>query len=273
MYREPPSDPLYNGQGMSRREERDGTRGRDDAKVTKQMTTRGPKRKRREGQQPKRARQKRPKKKKEKRDPGQENRENPRPEPSEHPAITRGSNPTQGADAPVGNTPTCTREGRTQKLMGNQADACGLPQDQPTKGNQEPNHLGVPRMGRGNLARSSQGVPKHQQHMGNLASNSQGLPMLDQPPEVGTSREEAKPGQQPRHCTRLPAKAANPDEVAEARSRLAKEIRGAAATQPVKIRGLVCPRWRARMHPAAPLLLQYASNGCPVSVGRDRTAD
>lgn len=48
---------------------------------------------------------------------------------------------------------------------------------------------------------------------------------------------------------------------------------GPAATQPVQLRGLVVPRWRARQHPAAPLLLEYARRGCPVDVGRDWTLE
>ena len=48
---------------------------------------------------------------------------------------------------------------------------------------------------------------------------------------------------------------------------------GQAATVPVKIRGLVFPRWRAVTHPAAPLLRTYARKGCPVDVGRDWTLE
>ena len=77
----------------------------------------------------------------------------------------------------------------------------------------------------------------------------------------------------PRHWTRMPVKASNPADVADARRRLAIEIMGPAATQPVKIRGLVCPRWRTNQHPSAPLLRQYASTGCPVDVGRDWTLE
>ena len=40
-----------------------------------------------------------------------------------------------------------------------------------------------------------------------------------------------------------------------------------------KLLGLVFPRLRARRHPAANLLLQYARVGCLVSVGHDWTPD
>ena len=73
-----------------------------------------------------------------------------------------------------------------------------------------------------------------------------------------------------RHWTTMPPK---PDEVAAARKRLATEIMGEAATKPVKIRGLVCPRWRAEEHPAAHLLREYAETGCPVDVGEDWTLE
>ena len=72
-----------------------------------------------------------------------------------------------------------------------------------------------------------------------------------------------------RHWIRLAGDRANPDEVAEARQRLAEEIMGQAATRPVQIRGLVVPRWRAARHPAAPMLRQCAQRGCPVLVGRN----
>ena len=73
-----------------------------------------------------------------------------------------------------------------------------------------------------------------------------------------------------RHWTTMPPKH---DEVAAARKRLATEIMGEAATKPVKIRGLVCPRWRAEEHPAAHLLREYAETGCPVDVGEDWTLE
>ena len=65
----------------------------------------------------------------------------------------------------------------------------------------------------------------------------------------------------------------NSAEVANARQRLAEEIMGAAATNPVSIRGLVVPRWRANLHPAAGLLREYVQQGCPVSVGRHWTLE
>ena len=76
-----------------------------------------------------------------------------------------------------------------------------------------------------------------------------------------------------RHWTELQSPADNPDEIAATRRRLAEEIMGAAATEPVSIRGLVVPRWRANLHPAAGLLRDYAREGCPVSVGRDWTLE
>jgi hypothetical protein len=59
--------------------------------------------------------------------------------------------------------------------------------------------------------------------------------------------------------------------VATAQVKLAKEIMSAAATQTININGLAAPRWRAKQHPAATLLREYASTGCPVSLGRDWT--
>ena len=48
---------------------------------------------------------------------------------------------------------------------------------------------------------------------------------------------------------------------------------GAAATEPVSIWGLVVPRWRANLHPAAGLLKEYAQRGCPLSVGGNWTLE
>jgi len=72
------------------------------------------------------------------------------------------------------------------------------------------------------------------------------------------------------HWTRLspPTEAAH---ITANRLRLATKINGKEAQAPIKIRGLVYPRSRAQNHPAAPLLRQYATHGCPVSVGRDWT--
>ena len=75
-----------------------------------------------------------------------------------------------------------------------------------------------------------------------------------------------------RHWQQRESGAPDP-EVAAARRRLAEEIIGPAATQPMRIRGLVVPRWRAREHPAAAMLLRYAQQGCPVDVGRDWTPE
>jgi hypothetical protein len=57
------------------------------------------------------------------------------------------------------------------------------------------------------------------------------------------------------------------------RKALAKELMGEEANEPVRIRGLMVPRIRALDHPAAPLLKEYASQGCPVDVGRDWTLE
>ena len=53
------------------------------------------------------------------------------------------------------------------------------------------------------------------------------------------------------------------------RKALAKEFMGEETQKPVRIRGLMRPRLRALQHPTAPLLREYASQGCPVDVGRD----
>ena len=57
------------------------------------------------------------------------------------------------------------------------------------------------------------------------------------------------------------------------RKALAEELMGGDAKKPLRIRGLMCPRMRALDHPAAPLLKEYASQGCPVDVGRNWTAE
>ena len=79
--------------------------------------------------------------------------------------------------------------------------------------------------------------------------------------------------QEPRHWTRLGGKPTSDDDIVAARRRLAEEIMGEAATQPMKIRGLMAPRWRANAHPAAPMLREYARRGCPVDVGPDWTLE
>ena len=48
---------------------------------------------------------------------------------------------------------------------------------------------------------------------------------------------------------------------------------GEDATKKLKVRGLVFPRWRAARHPAAPMLREYATRGCPVQTGADWTAE
>ena len=73
----------------------------------------------------------------------------------------------------------------------------------------------------------------------------------------------------PRHWLEVPANNKKAQEDVAKRRALAKELMGEDAQKPVKIRGLMCPRLRALQHPAAPLLKEYASQGCPVDVGRD----
>ena len=65
----------------------------------------------------------------------------------------------------------------------------------------------------------------------------------------------------------------SPVEKAQAAKALAEELTGREATTKIKMRGLMCPRMRALEHPAAPLLLEYARNGCPVDVGRNWTVE
>ena len=57
--------------------------------------------------------------------------------------------------------------------------------------------------------------------------------------------------------------------MADDRRQLLKELTGTDGVIDGKLRGIVFPRWRAKQHPVANLLLQYARVGCPVSVGRD----
>ena len=80
-------------------------------------------------------------------------------------------------------------------------------------------------------------------------------------------------GEVPRHWTEIAVGQQNPTEVARARRRLAEEIMGKEGTKRLQVRGLVFPRWRAAEHPAAALLKQYATNGCPVDVGRAWTLE
>ena len=110
---------------------------------------------------------------------------------------------------------------------------------------------------------------KTPQGVGNQSTMPHGLGFRDKKPQ-GVGDHANTP---PRHWTRLQSTPTNPTEVAEARTRLAHEIMGEAATRPVDIRGLVVPRWRANDHPAAALLRQYASQGCPVDVGGDWTIE
>jgi len=77
----------------------------------------------------------------------------------------------------------------------------------------------------------------------------------------------------PRHWLKVPANNLRREEEVSKRRTLATELMGEAANKPVKIRGLMCPRLRALEHPAAPLLKEYASQGCPVDVGRNWTLE
>merc|ERR1712086_1182832 len=78
---------------------------------------------------------------------------------------------------------------------------------------------------------------------------------------------QARGGLGTKHWRRLQPGRDNPREVAAARLRLAEEIMGEDATRKLKVRGLVFPRWRAARHPAAPMLKEYATRGCPVQTG------
>ena len=65
----------------------------------------------------------------------------------------------------------------------------------------------------------------------------------------------------------------SPAEKAQATKALAEELTGRDATTKIKMRGLMCPKMRALEHPAAPLLLEYARNGCSVDVERNWTME
>ena len=65
-------------------------------------------------------------------------------------------------------------------------------------------------------------------------------------------------------CSVVPLK--NFDWVAAEATTMAHTIDDAAIGG--EFRGLMVPRGRARQHPAGPMLLQYARDGCPVEVGR-----
>ena len=77
----------------------------------------------------------------------------------------------------------------------------------------------------------------------------------------------------PRHWLQVPVNNLDDDEEVTKRKALAEELMGNEARRPVRIRGLMVPRMRALDHPTAPLLKQYASQGCPVDVGRDWTLE
>ena len=65
----------------------------------------------------------------------------------------------------------------------------------------------------------------------------------------------------PQHWSDYTTELIGQAETVEARRKLAEEIIGDAATKPVDIKRLVVPRWRSKMHPAAPLLTQYSTTG------------
>ena len=117
---------------------------------------------------------------------------------------------------------------------------------------------------------AQQGTAGSSHVMSGANQNSRSRDLLEvQDPVVHELRREGAP----QHWPRMDTTKGNTKEVAAARARayLAEEIMGEAATQPVSIQGLVFPRWWANMHPAAPLLVEYARKGCAVSVGRDWT--
>ena len=62
-------------------------------------------------------------------------------------------------------------------------------------------------------------------------------------------------------------------ETVAACRKLAYEIMGDVATKYEQIRGLVAPRWRAKMHPEAPLITQQSTTVFPVNVGQDWTRE
>ncbi len=96
-------------------------------------------------------------------------------------------------------------------------------------------------------------------------------------PDTLTHREPKRAQQRvedPRHWLEVTANNLRDSEVVAKRKALEKELVGEEAAKPVKIRGLMCPRMRALEHPAAPLLKEYAIQGCPVkNVGRDWTLE
>ena len=61
--------------------------------------------------------------------------------------------------------------------------------------------------------------------------------------------------------------------LADDQQRLLEELTRTDGIIDGKLRGLIFPRWRARRHPAANLLLKYARVGCPVLIGRELTPD
>ena len=61
--------------------------------------------------------------------------------------------------------------------------------------------------------------------------------------------------------------------LADDRRRLLEELTGPDGVINGKLRGLIFTIWRARQHPVANLLLQYARVGCLVLVGRNWNPD
>ena len=91
--------------------------------------------------------------------------------------------------------------------------------------------------------------------------------------KLAEATADQRRAEDPRHWLQVPLNNLNNNEELRKRKVLAEELMGEEASRPVKIRGLMVPRMRALDHPAAPLLKQYASQGCPVDVGRDWTLE
>ena len=91
--------------------------------------------------------------------------------------------------------------------------------------------------------------------------------------ELAEATTKQQRTEDPRHWLQVPVNNLTEGEEVAKRKALAKELMGEEANKPVKIRGLMVPRMRALDHPAAPLLKEYASQGCPVDVGRDWTLE
>jgi hypothetical protein len=108
-------------------------------------------------------------------------------------------------------------------------------------------------------------VEKHAFHMGHDAEQTAPTKIADE--------QTAERLREPRHWMKLQPSKASECEKEIAKVRLAEELDGEEAKKPITIKGLMSPRMRAQEHPAAPLLKEYASQGCPVDVGRDWTLE